>query len=933
VIEKGNAPLTEPASTGSEIEPTRLRGPIPGGTRLHFLATKVVPPRCQGLIVRPRLLVAASQLSGKRLAVIKAPAGFGKTSLVATWSQELQKSGNAVAWLTVDPNDDEPATFLSYVSHALHRAREKMGLAAINLIQESFLIDPRAILSTLINDLADLEDEVFLFLEDYHWIGNQEIHEALAFFLRHAPSNCHVVLTTRSEPPLPLATLRAQNFLLEIDAPALRFDLDEIQEFVEAEGPGKLGLSDLKLLRDKTSGWPAALRIVTSTSVQLNQDFAQYVRDLSGVQRSIGAYLGELLDGLPREMVQFMLRTAMLDRLCVPLCEVVTGANSGQKWLDSIGQRQLLLTPLDHEGHWFRYHPILGDYLSQRLQSEFGNEIPGLHQRASLWYASQELWTDAVQHAFAAGDAVRALGWIKNCAMPLVKQGDLFTLLGWQRLFPSGLLRGQPEVGLAVAWSLALAIRYDEALERLNEVERDIDANPTQHEESFRCECDAIRSVALALKDDSEAALAIGQGCVSRSADPWSANVASNVVRFGHLKRGDLKEFYATPWMPYSLDEDKRNLFASVYYRCIQGMLEAQQLRIAPAERYYLYALRLAEQHVGSNSVAAALPASLLAHVRYEQGRLEEAESMLIDRLQLINAGTMLDCVLSAYSVMVKIAVDRMNFESAHILLERAENLGNTRGWARLSAAAVLERSRLCLREGRIAEGVEHLSRLEYLAAKYPAPTNCAWSDIHRYVALGRAYTASAQRRYDDAISILAALQRDLENVHNRHFALRVEMLVATMKFRAGQVAEALGSFGHVVTVFANAGVYRTILDEGAEVGDLLLAFQDSSARRDGSPELQSFVSNLVVAWTPRHHLEEGQQSRSSATAGMLSRREGAILKLIADGLSNKEIARDLAIAPETVKSHVKHIFTKLNVERRAQAVSRAQILGLADVH
>jgi LuxR family transcriptional regulator, maltose regulon positive regulatory protein len=448
--------LTEPASPGSESEPTHLKGPISGETRVRFLATKVVPPRCSRLIARPRLLSAASQLSGKRLAVIKAPAGFGKTSLVATWQQELQKAGHAVAWLTVDPSDDEPATFIFYLCHALQRAHGKVGLAAIDLIQESFLFDPPAILSTLINDLADLDDEVFLLLEDYHWISNQEIHEALAFFLRHAPSNCHVVLTTRTEPPLPLASLRAQNLLLEIDAPALRFDLEEIRKFAEAEGQGTLGPSDVRLLRDKTNGWPAALRIVTSTSVQLNHDFAQYVRDLSGLQRSIGAYLGELLDGLPRDMVQFMLRTAILDRLCAPLCEVVAGANSGQEWLGSIEQHQLLLTPLDYEGHWFRYHPLLAEYLSQRLEAELGNEIPGLHQRASVWYASQEMWTDAVQHAFAAGDAVRALVWIKNCAMPLVKQGDLFTLLGWQRLFPSGLVRGQPEVGLAVAWGLLI---------------------------------------------------------------------------------------------------------------------------------------------------------------------------------------------------------------------------------------------------------------------------------------------------------------------------------------------------------------------------------------------------------------------------------------------------------------------------------------------
>jgi len=291
----------------------------------------------------------------------------------------------------------------------------------------------------------------------------------------------------------------------------------------------------------------------------------------------------------------------------------------------------------------------------------------------------------------------------------------------------------------------------------------------------------------------------------------------------------------------------------------------------------------------------------------------------------------MLDCVLSAYFVMARIAVHRMNFEVAHTLFERTENLGNTRGWGRLSAAAMLEQTRLCLREGRIDEGVEHLNRLEQLAAEHPAPPNFARSDVHRYAALARACIASAEGRFDNAISILAALQRDLENVHNRHFALRVEMRVATMKFKAEQVAEALRSFGHIVAVFAKAGIYRTILDEGAEIGPLLLAFQESTTRASSSLELQSFVSNLVAAWKSRHQSEERQQSQPTSTVGSLSRRESDILKLIAEGLSNKEIAKDLAIAPETVKSHVKHIFTKLNVERRAQAVSRAQILGLAD--
>ena len=566
------------------------------------------------------------------------------------------------------------------------------------------------------------------------------------------------------------------------------------------------------------------------------------MRNLSGAQRPIGAYLEEMLDGLPRDMVQFMLRTAVLSRMCAPLCEVVTGANAGQELLQSIEQRQLLLLPLDQEGRWYRYHPFLAEYLSQRLGSELGNEIPGLHQRASLWYAAQELWTEAVQHAFAAGDAIRALGWIKNCAMPLVKRGDLFTLLGWQRLFPTGLIRGQPEVGLAIAWGMALAVRYDELLALLSELERDVSADHSQDQEAFRCEYDTIRSVALALKDDSEAALSIAQDCLGRSADPWTANVASNVVRFARLKRGDLRELYATPWISYSIDEDRRNVFASVYYRCLQGMAEEQQLRFASADRHYLDALRLAEQHVGPNSAAAALPASLVARIRYEQGRLDEAESLLIYRVPLINGGTLLDCVLSAYSVMARIAVHRMNVEWAHTLLELAENQGNARGWGRLSAAAVLERARLFLNEGRIDEGAGYIKRLERLAAEYPAPTHCAWSDIHRYAAFGRAYLASAEERFEAAISILSGLRHEFESVGNRHLAFRVQAHLATVRFRAKQVAEAVDCFGEIVTVFAPANIYQPILDEGKEVGPLLAAFQNKAERTGGSRELTSYI-------------------------------------------------------------------------------------------
>jgi len=451
-------------------------GTLPGGGQLPFLATKIVPARFRGLVARPRLLAILSELPAKRLGVIKAPAGFGKSSLAAAWAEKLEQNGNCVGWLTIDSDDDEATRFLFYVSHALHNACPDVGAGAIGLILENNLIDPTAILSSLINDLAEMEDDIYLFLEDYHWLSAPRIHQAFAYFLKHAPSHCHVVLTTRTEPPLSLATLRAQNQLIEIDAEALRLDMQETQAFLDSIRPGVLELSDVQLLQRKTEGWPAALRIVASMPSQSGLAFKEYVHSLSGSQRPIAAYLSEMLDTLPVEMVNFMLRTAILDRLSGPLCEAVTGLSSSRTILASLAQRQMLLTPLDNDGVWFRYHTLLAEYLRQRLEADRGIEVPELQGRAALWYASHELWTEAVQHAIAAGASDRAISWIKNCAMALIKRGDLFTLLEWQRQFPDELMRGQYEVRLAIAWGLSLALRFDEALKLATDIEGDIAA-------------------------------------------------------------------------------------------------------------------------------------------------------------------------------------------------------------------------------------------------------------------------------------------------------------------------------------------------------------------------------------------------------------------------------------------------------------------------
>jgi len=374
-----------------------------------LLTTKIVPPQsAAALIERPRLLEMLSHGRGRRLTVIKAPAGFGKTSLALAWLARLETEDARTAWLALDEADDEPARFLTHLAQSLHRSCGDAVGSILGLTVDASLVPPRTVMSALINALAEVDGELWLFLDDYHLISLPAIHDAIGLLLSHAPANVHLVVGTRADPPFPLARLRASNELLEIDASELRFNFEETQRFLERECAGGLSYSSINTLQATTEGWAAALRISASVLMRGTPSNPGAGQQLSGASRPIAAYLEDMLRRLPDDLVDFMLRTSMLDRLTASLCDAVTEAADSQGFLETIATRQLLLEPLDLEGRWFRYHQLLRDYLYGRLVAA-GTDVAALHRRACQWYASAELWADAVRHAIAAGDTATAL--------------------------------------------------------------------------------------------------------------------------------------------------------------------------------------------------------------------------------------------------------------------------------------------------------------------------------------------------------------------------------------------------------------------------------------------------------------------------------------------------------------------------------------------
>jgi LuxR family maltose regulon positive regulatory protein len=635
-----------------------------------------------------------------------------------------------------------------------------------------------------------------------------------------------------------------------------------------------------------------------------------------------------MLKRLPAEMVKFMLRTAILDRLTASLCEAVTGVEGSQSMLEAITSRQLLLEPMDVEGHWFRYHHLMRDYLCQRLETQHRHEVADLHHRACQWYAQQEAWTDAVRHAIAAGATDEAISLMGHCAMALVKKGDLLTLLGWQRQFPAHMMREQVQVRLAIAWGMALALRFDDALAMLDALEGDAAGGTNAEPERMRWECQTIHAVVAALQDDPQRALAMAQACLDRpSADVWTTNVVSNVLRFGYWKTGNLEALYATPWVPYSFEDDQRNVFSSVYRLCLLGHAEMQQMHFVLAEQYFLESMQLAERYSGPQSIAAALCAPMIAQIRYEQGRLDEAEALILDLMPVVDLAVMLDSVLIAYRLLIRIAIARSNPAQAYALLDRAQSLGHRRGWHRLIATALVERTRLYIREGRMAEASACVSQLDGLAARGPQLSFPVSAETNNYHSLAAACVAIAQNRTHEAVEHLTAARRSAEARHGDYLALRLRTMLALAWMGAGNVREAVEVFGEVVKVAAPAGIYQSILDEGPEVGPLLQAVRDETRNATLTRDKVNYIDRLLDGWRARYQADN--TSQRDAERESLSARERNIVELIARGMSNKEIARSLGIAPETVKSHVKSIFVKLAVDRRAHAVTRAQALGV----
>src|SRR5215207_9353584 len=436
--------------------------------------TKLRPSQARPeLVARPRLTAKLERESGRKLTLISAPAGFGKTTLLVEWLKGRADGDHSVAWVSLDEGDNDPVRFLSYLVAALRRTvGEGFGEGVLAALRSPGPPRMEAVLGALVNELDDLPGEIAVVLDDYHVIDSERVHRIVSFLLEHLPPNVHLVISSRIDPPLQLVRLRARNQMTELDADDLSFTSEEAATFLNSLMKLNLPAEDVEALEERTEGWIAGLQLA-ALSMRDRQDVSGFIQAFSGSHRDVLDFLTEeVLERQSEQIRSFLLETSILQRLTGELCDVVTNRDDGQEMLETLERENLFVVALDDERRWYRYHHLFADVLRGLLEQERSEDVKELHLRAASWYERNGWASEAFEHALAAGDAGWAARLVEYYAQALFQRGEGVTVDRWLSALPAGLVRSRPRLSLAQAILALISGRADEVEPLLTDAER-----------------------------------------------------------------------------------------------------------------------------------------------------------------------------------------------------------------------------------------------------------------------------------------------------------------------------------------------------------------------------------------------------------------------------------------------------------------------------
>jgi LuxR family transcriptional regulator, maltose regulon positive regulatory protein len=889
-----------------------------------LLRTKLYRPATRpNLVLRPPLIQRLDEGLSSKLTVVSAPAGYGKTTLVSAWASECKCP---VAWLSLDGDDNEPRRFLTYVIGATQTINPDLGRDTLGMLQS---VQPIAILNLLpewINQLDDLQVQFVLVLDDYHVITSPEIHTAITFILDHLPPHMHLLLATRSDPPLPLPQLRGRGQLTELRQADLRFSEEETAAFLKQISGIELPALEIDVLVDRTEGWIAGLQMA-ALSMRNKKDISSFIAGFGGSHEYIVDYFAsEILNTLPEQARSFLLKTSFLDRLCGPLCDQVTGQSGSQQMLERLQEANLFLVPLDDERIWYCYHQLFAGFLSKSFKQDHRTEVPELHLRASQWFEQNEFPQQAVEHAFMALDFPRAARLLEAVAEPVLGSGEHIWLLKWIEKLPDDQMQAHLRLSIVRAAIFDSTGSVQEAEGTLGWIEAQLESQALDP---------AVQDYVVGRVAALRSINAIQRGDVDK------ANLNARVA-LDKLPKGTQRE---ASWRAYSLIAVGLSNFANGEPAKARGNLDLamRDARLAGNPFTFLEvttylvevlwiqgrlkeAIEICEEglsFIGKNKLGSApmsgkvlLGFCFLCCERYD---LLQAEEFLDRGLHLVGSvAVAMDQAWGCY-VKMRYLVARGDFLAAEVAASEAGSLSQISElplWVGSGISAL--KAVIWVRLGKLDEAGEILEKRGILA-----DSEIRYSYQREYLSL--AALLIAKDDFESAANLLDRIIGWAEARKQYRTLICALTLKSIMFVGLKEMQKALQSLASAIELAEPEGYLLSMVELGETIAPVLY----QAVQKGIHP---GYASRLLEGFkeTYPYPLEKPKtQKPPPGSLTPLRPREVEVLKLVADGLTNKEIANQLHLSLRTVKFHMTSIFTKLGVDNRLQAVAKAKTLGI----
>jgi len=881
---------------------------------VSILATKLYTPQPRLKVVsRPRLIDRLNQSLGQTpgIILISAPAGFGKTTLISEWVTAWERP---VAWLSLDEGDNDLTRFLTYFVAALQRVVPNFGERILEMLQASQMQPPPAesILTSLLNEIITIPDHFLLVLDDYHVIDSKPVERALTFLLEHQPPQMHLVIATRQDPDLPLARFRAQGHLTELRAADLRFTSSEAAEFLN-QGMGlKLSAENIAALETRTEGWIAGLQLA-ALSMQEHQDITSFIQSFTGSHHFVMDYLmEEVLHRQPEIVQKFLLHTSILRRMCGLLCDAVLldPSISGEQTLQYLERANLFLIPLDNERRWYRYHHLFADLLRQRLRQRLNagtedgeNRLTELHIRASQWYEDNGLQMEAFQHAAAAHDIERAERLVDGKGIPLHLSGGVTPILEWLESLPTDVLNARPWLWWRHAAMLLINGQTIGVGEKLQAAEAGLanilqDAEPdAQTRNMFGLIAMASATLALT-RYDVRAMLAQSRRALEYL-DPNSLFQRANAnwtLGYAYVLQGDRALARQAFTESVALSEAAGAMFPLILGTIGLGSVQELDNELYQAAETYRRVLQWAGAHPQQIVGEAHLG---LARILYEWNDLDAAEQHTQQSLHLSRQyENIIDRYVIGEVFLARLKLAQGDVEGAANMLAQTDQSVRKHNFVLRIPEVATAQVLTFVRQGNLAAAA-HLAQAH----------NLLLSQARVHLARGEASAA---------IAVLKSYRQQVEAKGWQDERLKTLILQALAFHAHSEKDKAMQVLYDALALAEPGGFTRIFVDEGSSMAELL----SEGALQGINPE---YVGKLLAALEQ----EKQEHAQRSVLIQPLSPRELEVLQLIAQGLSNDEIAKRLFLALDSVKGHNRRIYDKLEVQRRTEAVARARELGL----